>query len=154
MKTSFLSFVLAAALSSALADSIDITNCPDPKERKSLSVSKGETVLIELPDGHTAVVQFTDTGDSYATYRWRYRPSPDVPIKTGTGRVFEDNVRIKQADGTFSVIKKHKPEDLKIQAGDIWLEWSFQSTSNGWVYFCPVRAKLRIIPSDQFESKP
>ncbi len=148
-------FFLLVAASACVAEPIDITNCPEPeKPRKSLAVTTSDAVLIQLPGGVAAVVQFTSIGEAQAIYRWRFRSSPTAATTDGSGRVFEDYDRVKQPDGSFRVTKRNKPEDLLIQAGDIWFEWSHKDTKSSWIYYCPDRATVTILPGADYASKP
>ena len=142
--------------STALGDPIDITNCADPETtpRKSLAVSTNDAVLIQLPSGAAAVVQFTAIADQQASYKWRFRESPTKAITNGTGRVFEDYDRTKLPDGSFRVTKRNKPEDLLILAGHIRFEWSHNDNKTSWIYYCAERASVTIIPGKDYDAKP
>ena len=142
--------------STALGEPIDITNCANPETtpRKSLAVSTSDAVLIQLPSGASAIVQFTSIGDQQATYKWRFRESPTAAITSGTGRVFEDYDQTKQPDGSFRVTKRNKPEDLLVQAGQIQFEWSHKDNKTSWIYYCAERASATIVPGTDYDAKP
>lgn len=135
---------------------LDITNCDNPgaNPRKSVAVSTADAILIHLPTGAGAVVQFTFIGDAQATYKWRYRTAPTSPVIEGTGRVFENYDRQAQLDGTFLVTKRNKREDLLVQAGSVVLEWSHKDQETSWIYYCPDKASVTVLPGGLYQLNP
>jgi hypothetical protein len=76
-------------------DPYDLTNYPprhndgkrpeDPTKMAVEPVPVG-VVLIKIPNGASALVEFKKEKDGDETYKWKYRPGPSAPIQTGEGK--------------------------------------------------------------------
>jgi hypothetical protein len=124
----------------------------DTGERNALRFKAGDVVLIEVKTGQRAVVQFTPVGDTHARYRWRYRASPDSQVITGTGEVEERYGR--SPEGTTTDLRALPGHDTTVQLGDIRTEWSAGGGGEGYLYYFPGRAQLKILPSTDFALQP
>ena len=88
----------------------------------TLQFDKTGVALIKIPNGATALVEFTattlpppKTGPATGTYRWKYRPGPGEPIQTGEGKLTNSqDPYTKMEDAGY---------DSYIQAGGIFIEW-------------------------------
>lgn len=120
--------------------------------QKSLSLSTNDVVVIETASGASAVIQFTSFSPESAAYRWRYRAAKLQPTTSGTGQVRESYDRNPDADGR-SILAPRADHDTTIRAGEIRAEWSGGSTTNGWLYYHPSRAKIRVFGSGSFEKE-
>jgi|SRR5450755_1517552 hypothetical protein len=146
--------VLAAVLSACAPPTPTISTCPNqPDAYQSVSLGVADAVLVQLPDGSAAVIQFTAFGESEAEYRWRFRPSPKEPTIAGVGRVFEDYFRIPLPGDRTWAIRKNSADDLVVKAGRVRVEWSYRSRQAGWLYYCSGLATLETLDSALFETK-
>ena len=124
-----------------------------PEVYRSVSMGANEAAYIHLPDGSSAVVQFTAFGESEADYRWRFRSGPKESTIAGTGRVFEDYFKIPLGGDHVWLIQKNSPEDMIVKAGKIRVEWSSRSRRAGWLYYCSNLATVETFDASLFEGK-
>jgi len=66
---------------------------------------------------------------------------------------FEDYDRRVDPYGVHLLTQRGSPKDQKVKAGDIGLEWSYGSLTNGWLYYDSWREKIEILDSASFESE-
>jgi hypothetical protein len=145
------SAALACLAVSVLAATNDVSDAPTSAEkRKSLSVTTNDVVLIKAASGAVAVVQFTSFGPDTGSYRWRYRSAKAQATTTGRGQTRESYNHKPKADGGYDVTPK-ADHDTTVRAGDLSLEWSYGSTTNGWLYYHPSRATIQVLNTDAFD---
>jgi membrane-associated protease RseP (regulator of RpoE activity) len=131
------------------ADAFEI---PQAQKHKSLSVTTNQVVRVSGTNGAIAIIQFTQFGATNANYRWRFRPTPGGIVSTGAGVVFEDYNGHIDAYGMKQLTHRGSPDDLKVKAGDVRLEWSSSSLTSGWLYYYPSREKVEVLDSSVFDS--
>jgi len=145
------SVVVVALTISVLADTYDISHGPaSAGKRKSQLVTTNDVVFIRTPSGAVAVVQFTSFDADTASYRWRYRAANSQSISSGKGQVRESYDRKPNAAGGYDLTPK-ADRGITVRAGDVRAEWSYASTTNGWLYFHPSRATIQILNSSAFD---
>jgi membrane-associated protease RseP (regulator of RpoE activity) len=132
--------------------SADAYEIPQGQEHKSLSVTTNKAVRVSRTNGAIAIIQFTRFGVTNANYRWRFRSAPGGTVSAGTGVVFEDYDRRIDAYGGIQLTHRGSPDDLKVKAGDIWLDWSYNSPEKGWLYYYPAQEKVEVLNSSAFDS--
>ena len=120
------------------------------EKRNPLSVTTNDVLLIHIPSGATAVVQFTRFDTNKADYRWRYRAAGSQAIESGRGRMIESYERKAKGDGNYEVRPK-ADQNTTVKAGEIWIEWSPGGTGKGWLYYYPSRASIQVLKSGSFE---
>ncbi len=125
---------------------LDITGTSN----KTISATTNDVLFIQTPSGAAAVVQFTSFGSSRADYRWRYRAPNSSTIQTGTGKVVESYDSTRQPDGNYRVTPKSDHDPI-VHAGDLRMEWSFGSQTNGYVYVQTNRATIQVLNSSAFD---
>lgn len=125
---------------------------PTTSQRKSLSVTTNDVVVVKSASGGVAVVQFTEFGPDRASYRWRYRSAKSQLITNGEGRVRESYDRKPKPDGGYVVTPKTDHENT-VRAGEIRMEWSYGSVTNGWLYYHPNRATMKVLGSSAFDGE-
>jgi hypothetical protein len=127
------------------------------EEHKNLKVNTSDVVLIKTPSGGVAVIQFTrfdthtDPARPSAYYRWHYRSAPSTPIQSGKGQVHESYDRKPTPDGKDVEVIPKADNDPIVKAGDIWIEWSVNNESSGWLYYYPSRAEIKVLSPDAFD---
>jgi membrane-associated protease RseP (regulator of RpoE activity) len=131
-------------------EKIVFTKAAETENRKSLSVTTNDVLFIQMPSGAAAVVQFTSFGPDTASYRWRYRAAKSEPIQSGVGSVRESYDRKSKGDAGYEVMPK-AGHNTTIRAGGIILEWSYGSTSMGWVYHDGIGAAIQVFGVDAFD---
>lgn len=146
-----LGIVIGCPMLNAAPIDISGDDLKSTQERKTLSLTTNDFVRIQTASGATAVVQFTSFGPNTAFYRWRYRAPQSQTIQTGVGRVVESYDRKLKPNGKHEVIPKADHETT-VRAGPLKVEWSYGSTTNGWLYNLPSRAKVEVLRSDVFRS--
>jgi hypothetical protein len=119
-------------------------------KRKSLSVTTKDVLLVQSTSGAAAVIQFTSLNEDAASYRWRYRPAKGQSPTSGKGQVRESYDRKEKADGSYQVTPK-ADHDTTVRAGDITVEWSYGSLTNGWLYYRPSRVTIQVLSSSAFD---
>jgi hypothetical protein len=127
---------------------IDVTGSAPNK--KTVSATTNDVLLIQTPSGAAAVVQFTAFDSDGAAYRWRFRAAQSPTVQKGTGRVAESYASTPQPGGRRLVTPKPAHDPI-VRAGDIKIEWSFGSDTNGYVYFQINRARIQVLSSSAFE---
>jgi hypothetical protein len=132
----------------------DVSQYKAPDEQtEHLSVALNDVVLIKRPSGVTAVIQFTSFGgptNCDASYRWRYLSAHSQPVQAGTGHVRESYNQTPSGDGKGIEVTPKSDNDTTVRAGDIWIEWSCNNESSGWLYYYHSRATIQILSSDSF----
>jgi len=136
----------------------NVSRDPTSDEKsKHLAVATNDVVLIRTLSGAVAIVQFTrfdsftNSAPLSATYRWRYRSASSQVVQSGEGRVCESYDRKPNADGKGFDVTPRSDHDTTVRAGDIWIEWSYNLESSGWLYYYPKRATIQIFGSDAFD---
>src|SRR5207245_1080120 len=109
-----------------------------------------DVVVVKTPSGAVAVVQFTSFDAYTASYRWRYRAAKSQPISSGKGQLRESYDHSPRPDGGYDVAAK-ADHDTTVRAGDLRMEWSYGSTTNGWLYYHPSRATVQKLNSSAFD---
>jgi hypothetical protein len=123
---------------------IDVTG--SAPNRKTVAATTNDVLLIQTPSGAAAVVQFTAFYSDGAAYRWRFRAPQSHTVQTGSGRVAESYASAPQPDGRRLVTPKPAHDPI-VRAGDIRIEWSYGSNTNGYVYFQTNRARIQVLSS-------
>jgi hypothetical protein len=85
-------------------------------------------------------------------YRWRYRAPQSKTVQIGIGRVVESYDSKAKADGTYEVVPNAN-HDTTVRAGDLMLEWSYSSDTNGFLYFDPREATIQVLAGKRFNQK-
>ena len=132
----------------------DLSDIPRKPRRKSLSVTTNQVVRILSTNGGRAFLQFTHFGTTNAHYRWRFRAPRAAAVTNGVGMAFADYHTRVDAYGVHHLTLRNSPDDLMAKAGDIWLEWSYGSLTNGWLYYYPLQDKVEVLDSAAFDSDP
>ncbi|MBA4147472.1 MAG: hypothetical protein H0X66_05100 [Verrucomicrobia bacterium] len=122
-------------------------------EDSPISLTTNDIIRVETDRGGAAIIQFTTFGpDQEALYRWRYRAPQSKTVQSGTGRVVESFDRKAKSDGNYEVVPNAE-HDTTVRAGDLMLEWSYGSDTNGFLYFDPSDTKIQLLDGDNFERK-
>jgi len=66
--------------------------------------------------------------------------------------VRESYDRKPKADGGYEVTPK-ADHDTIVRAGDIKVEWSYGSLTNGWLYHQPGRVTIQVLSSSAFDKE-
>jgi len=93
----------------------------------------------------------TDPTRPAASYRWRYRSAPSAPIQSGKGQVHESYDRKPTPDGKDVEVIPKAGHDSVVKAGDVWIEWSVNNESSGWLYYYSSLAKIHVLSPDTFD---
>ncbi|MGH7992193.1 MAG: hypothetical protein ACREDQ_01645 [Limisphaerales bacterium] len=127
------------------------------EEHKNLKVNSNNVVFIKTQSGAVALIQFTgfdthtDPARPSASYRWRYSSTPSATIQSGKGQVHESYDRKPTADGKDVEAVPKADHDPIVKAGDIWIEWSANNESSGWLYYYPSRAEIQVLSPNTFD---
>lgn len=146
--------IAAEALMPPSEPGVDRDDIPQGPQRKSLRVTTNQVVRISSTNGGRALLQFTRFGATNAHYRWRFRPPRAAAATNGVGVAFANYDTRIDAYGVHHLTLRNRPDDLMAKAGDIWLEWSYGSLTNGWLYYNPSREKIEVLDSAVFDSEP
>ena len=133
------------------ADRFDV---PQAQKPKKLKVTTNQVVRVVSTNGVITDIQFTDFGTTNAFYRWHSRPVPGGTVRSGTGVVFENYERHTDAYGGIQLTQLGSRDDLFVKAGSIRIQWSYNNTKEGWLYYYPSLGKVEILPSAVFDSPP
>jgi len=121
-------------------------------DKKSLSVTTNDVLVVQAASGAVAVIQFTSFSEYAASYRWRYRAAKAQPLTNGKGQVRESYDRKAKADGGYELTPKDD-HDTIVRAGGINLDWSYGSLTNGWLYHRPSRVTIQVLSSSAFDKE-
>jgi len=136
----------------AFAADLDITDhWNNHKHVTSISVITNNVLLIQTTNGQKALVQFTTFDTDNPTYKWRYRAGTNATIRSGSGTVRESYDEKAQPDGRIAVKPKVNHSPI-VKAGDLHMEWSFGSSTNGYVYYATNLATVRVLGREAFGS--
>ena len=100
-----------------------------PIAGRSLEIKKGDLLVLKGAHG-IAVVELMYLNGDRAAYRWRHVEKPRGHETTGSGELFEQYGRNTQ---TSKLVTDLGGERF-IKAGPYKIEWSYGSTTTGYVY--------------------
>lgn len=148
--------VLAFALSGVLwADIVNIFGSSEGGAMmESLRVPLNGVVVVNVPTGQRALIQFTEITDSTAEYRWKYRRSKSSVLETGKGSVRERYERSRPPDGNGDEVMPLPGHDVVVRAGEIRAEWSAAGDGFSYFYFNRKRAEVTLAGAEAFEKDP
>ncbi len=145
----------AARLSVASAESascvVDSDTPPPPPgfaPREAICLAKGQMLLIDGPAG-TAIIEFTEFGEQFASYRWRARTRNGLQGR-GNGTLVERFA--PSPDKTDRIIDVGS--DLLVGAGFFAIEWSYASVESAWLYPDRALGTSRVVSSAGFDTFP
>ncbi len=145
--------IVSSAALACLPGSLLAADLPEPTgDRKSLSVTTNDVVVLQAAAGGVAVIQFTSFSSDTAFYRWRHRRAKAQPTTSGKGQVRESYDRKRSADGGYEVTPK-ADHDTTVRAGDLRVEWSYGSLTNGWLYYHPSRLTIQVLSWSAFDKE-
>lgn len=124
---------------------------PESLQRRNVSLTTNQILQVSTADGMITAIQFTDFGATNASYHWRSRSADGTGLKSGSGRVFENCWVRTNAYGEHELIYRNR-DDLYVKTGNLKLEWSFDNTSDGWIYYHPSEEKVAVLNSVDFNS--
>jgi hypothetical protein len=147
-----ISSIIAIGLTfSVSAAAYDVSVWSDSGEqRRPLSVTTNDVIVIKSPAGAVAIIQFSSFDSKTASYRWRYRAAKSQPVQSGKGQLRESYNRKPHPEGGYIVTPK-PDHDTTIRAGDLHITWSYGSSTNGYLYYNTNRATIQIMASDAFD---
>lgn len=121
-----------------------------PQKRQAVRFRATDVLLIEVPNGSRAVVQFTELAARKGSYRWRFRRAGSGELLTGTGTVAERYEDIPDGPGRGHMLPL-PGHDTIVRAGDIRAAWSWADWKVSYLYFQAHRAKVSVLPAEAFE---
>lgn len=124
-----------------------------PQKRQAVRFQAMDVLLIEVPKGPRAVVQFTELGAKRGTYRWRCRRIGSIDIQSGVGTVAEKTEEIPDGAGHGHLLPL-PGNDTIVRAGDVRAAWSWADDRVGYLYYYSHRAKVTILPPASFDKEP
>jgi len=136
---------------------------PAPRSSKGLAVTTDQVIRVDAANGTMALIQFTDftsTGqptdhrEETATYRWRFRPSDSQAWLSGTNQATNAYSARQIAPGHYELKPKGSYDDMRVEAGDICLDWSYAFTNKGYIYPVPSKQKITLLDATAFDSQP
>ena len=122
-------------------------------DEHSITLKGDDVVLVSVPSGPTALVQFTSVGTNGATYRWSCRANKTTTFETGTGTLTRVVVVSKDSAG-HTVEQMHPGNDTTIRAGLIWLKWRPAKAGSSEVFYEPKRVKVKKLNKGAFDADP
>ena len=125
-------FVALLALN-IFADGVENGNIS--QNEMSISVTTNEVIFVQGPRGDRAVIQFVTFMPQKAAYRWRLSDaSESKSIVSSNGVVVESYERRQTSNGSYQLTPKVE-NNTTIRIGEINMEWSCGSITNGWLYY-------------------
>lgn len=148
---------LAAVLamgSAPAAQLVDISHdVKAPEKRQAVKFQALDVLLIEVPNGPRAVVQFTELDAKRGSYRWRCRRPGSGEVVSGVGTVVEKYEEIPDGPGRGHVLPL-PGNDTIVRAGDIRAAWSWADDRVAYLYYYARRAKVTILGPASFANEP
>jgi hypothetical protein len=121
-----------------------------PGRRQAVKFRPTDVLLIEVPGGPRAVVQFTELEARRGSYRWRCRRSGSSEVLSGVGTVAERYEEIPDGPGRGHVLPLPGHDPI-VRAGDIRAAWSWADAQTAYLYYYPKRARVTLLPAESFE---
>ena len=139
--------LVAATASASCAVGID-TPPPPPGfvSRQAICLEKGQMLVITGPAG-TAIVEFTEFGERFASYRWRARTRNGLQGR-GNGTLVERFAPSPDHPGRIVDVGS----DLLVGAGVFTIEWSYSSVESAWLYPDRALGTSRVVSSAGFDT--
>jgi hypothetical protein len=146
--------VSAAAAAGAASQLVDVSyDAKAPQKRQAVRFRANDVLLIEVPNGPRAAVQFTELAARRGSYRWRFRRPGSTEVVTGTGTVAEKYEDIPDGPGRGHMLPL-PGHDTIVRAGDIRAAWSWADWKVSYLYFHPRRATVKVLPAESFDQQP
>lgn len=141
--------VVAAAESASCVVNGD-TPPPPPgfAPREAICLAKGQMLLIDGPAG-TAIIEFTEFGEKFVSYRWRARARNGLQGR-GNGTLVERYAPSPDNPGRIIDVGS----DLLVGAGFFAVEWSYASVESAWLYPDRALGTSRVVSSAAFDTFP
>jgi hypothetical protein len=146
--------VSAAVPAGPASQLVDISyDAKAPQKRQAVQFRANDVLLIEVPNGPRAVVQFTELAARKGIYRWRFRRPGSTEVLTGKGTVAEKYEDIPDGPGRGHMLPL-PGHDTIVRAGDIRAAWSWADWKVAYLYFHPRRATVTVLPPESFDKEP